>query len=68
MNMLGQHDVTDDNPVITLPRLFQHLDEQVAATHAREQRLPVIATEGKEVQIVSALPALQGPRHVRRLK
>ena len=68
MNMFGHHHVADDHPLVTLPNLFQHFHEQVPARCAGQPGLPPVTTECEEVQIVSALPALQAPRHNHRLK
>ena len=66
--MFGHHHVADDHPLVTLPNLFQHFHEQVATRGAGQPGLPPVTTECEEVQIVSAVPALQAPRHNRRLK
>ena len=68
MNVFGRHHVADDHPLVTLPNLFHHFHEQVAARGAGQPGLPPVTTECEEVQIVSAVPALQAPRHNRRLK
>ena len=64
MNVFGHYHVAEDHPLVALPYLFQHFHEQVAATRTGEQRLPVVATEGKEMQVVSTLPAFQAPGHI----
>ncbi len=68
MNVFGHHYLAKDHPSVTLPHLFEHFDEQVAAARAGKQGLPMIATEGKEVQVVSTLTALPAPRHNRKAK
>ena len=68
MNVFGHHHVADDHPLVTLPNLFQHFHEQVAARGTGQPGLPPVTTKCEEVQIVSAVPALQAPRHNRRLK
>ncbi len=68
MNVFGHHHVADDHPLVTLPNLFQHFHEQVAARGAGQPGLSPVTTKCEEVQIVSSLPALQAPRHDRRLK
>ena len=67
MNVFGHHHVADDHPLVTLPNLFQHFHEQIAARGAGQPGLPPVTTKCEEVQIVSAVPALQAPRHNRRL-
>src|SRR5208283_4260195 len=66
-NVFRHDDVSQHYPAITLSYLLQNSEEQVAAPHTPKQPLPVIATESEEVQIVSAVPALQAPRHALRL-
>ena len=61
MDMFGHDYIAEHHPVITLPHLFQHFDEQVAATRAGEQSLATVATEGEEVQVVPSMSAFQAP-------
>ena len=63
MNVFGHHHIAEHYPLITPPHVLQHSEEQVAARGAGQQGLAVIATKRQEMQIVSALPALQSPWH-----
>ena len=67
MNVFGHHHVADDHPLVTLPNLFQHFHEQVTARAAGQPRLSPVTAKRQEVQIVSALSALQTPWHDRSL-
>jgi hypothetical protein len=62
MNVLRHHHVRQHYPAIAPPYLFQHFEEQVPTLRGCQQRLPVVATEGDEVQVVSAVPAFQVPK------
>jgi len=59
MNVLGHHYVCQHYPAIAPPYSFQHFEQQVPTLRGCQQRLPVVATEGDEVQVVSAVPAFQ---------
>ena len=67
MIVLRHDHVSQHHPTITLPHLLQNSQEQVAAPRTAKQSRPTIATEGDEVQIVSAVPVLQAPRHAPKL-
>jgi hypothetical protein len=68
MYVLRHHHVSHYYPAIASPYPFQHLEEQVPTLRDRQQRLPPIATEGDEVQVVSTMPAFQAPRHASRIE
>src|SRR5208283_5969942 len=68
MNVLGHHHVCQHYPAIAPPYSFQHFEEQVPTLRGCQQRLAAIATEGYEVQVVSAMPAFQAPRHANKVQ
>jgi hypothetical protein len=45
------------------PHLLQNLQEEIARTHRPQQRPPLIAAEGDEMQIPSSVIAFQFARH-----
>jgi hypothetical protein len=57
--VLGHHHVSQHYPLVALPYLFQHLDEQVAVPRACQEGLPAVTTKSEEVQVASAMPAFQ---------
>ncbi len=61
--MLGHDHVPDHNKPIFLPSALQHTQEKVASFPTSQLRPTLIATAGYEVEIVSAIPALQTLRH-----
>ena len=68
MNVLGHHHVCHHYPAIAPAYSFQHFEEQVPTLRGRQQRLPAMATERDEVQVVSAVPAFQAARQVSRIE
>jgi hypothetical protein len=48
---------------IALPHLFEHTQEQITPPGTAQPPLPMIATAGDEVQMLSAVVALEVSRH-----
>jgi hypothetical protein len=68
MNMVGHQHVPNDHEAITLSRLFNDPQEQVAASGSTKPWLPVITTAGKKVQMIVPVVSPEARRHVFTLR
>jgi hypothetical protein len=59
VEVLGHDHVTVNHELIPAPRLFQHLEKQVAATGCAQFGLTTVTTAGNKMQDVVAVKAVQ---------
>ncbi len=67
VKVLRHHHVTDHHKSIFLPCLFQDAQQEIAARTRSQLGPPLVATTSDEMEIVSAVPALQTFRHTLNL-
>jgi hypothetical protein len=65
VQMLGHDHVPDDHQAIPPVHLLQHFEEEIAIRRLLQQRQPVIATGGDEVEISGAVVATKFVGHPR---
>jgi len=65
MEMLRHHHIADDGEFISLPYLFEDLEEQVSAGCRTEKRFPLVATTGDVMEIAATIPPAQSFWHGR---
>jgi hypothetical protein len=63
MKVLGHDYVSQDDKAITHSRLFQNVQEEVAAPRAVEPTMPLITAASDEVEVAVMVEALQVLRH-----
>ena len=64
VKMLRHDDVSDDDELVLLSNLLQHLEKQIASPRGSEERLSTVTTASDEVQVVVAIVTRQIPGHV----
>jgi hypothetical protein len=65
--MLGHEDIPVDDEAVLATRFFQDLQEKVAALDGAQLRLAAIATAGNEMQVLSAIIAMETFGHPDRV-
>jgi hypothetical protein len=58
VKVFGHDHVSQDDKAITHPRLFQHVQEEIAPPRAVEPTMPLITAASDEVQVAVMIEAL----------
>jgi hypothetical protein len=66
--VFGHDHISENHKPIAPVYALQNPKENITPSGAVEERLPLVAAESEEVQIPSAIHAVQILRHERRLK
>ncbi len=59
MEVLRHHDASENNEAVPCTHLLQSFEEEIAQVRCAQERLPMIATAGDEVQVAGAVVALE---------
>ena len=68
MDVLGHHNVSQNDEAIATPRALKNFKEQIAKRRHFQQWPALITTEGEEVEIASAVNAMKSVGHPRKIR